>query len=325
MNSTSVDNLNTLTTSGKPTTKNHRLARAHPFVLKSARLDSSQTDGNLFHSHSQTSFHSFHFAPESIEQISQPTSSTAQRRARVQWVQHYSSLRAADLLTNSSIDFSDASNSDQLNHDSFIHPSISITEMTTEDFTDEYGDFTEHATPAEAEETITVAPIRSFSSDDDDDDDDDDDRHATLIEVDEPEQLPNAKASTDLAAPVGSKPKKKSKTDQPKKIKSSLKRNKSNRVTQQPPSSASSSAQGATPNAAGTGLPITPMKTPVPSAAKSEETSGGKTLITVDTSRARSNIEVVRLCLREMGWKEVSDAPRPSRVSVMVFLVCIGQ
>lgn len=28
--------------------------------------------------------------------------------------------------------------------------------------------------------------------------------------------------------------------------------------------------------------------------------------VTIDTSKARSNIDVVRLCLRQLGWREVS-------------------
>ena len=34
----------------------------------------------------------------------------------------------------------------------------------------------------------------------------------------------------------------------------------------------------------------------------------GKRPVTVDTSNARSNLEVVRLCLRELGWKEANRA-----------------
>lgn len=37
-----------------------------------------------------------------------------------------------------------------------------------------------------------------------------------------------------------------------------------------------------------------------------EEPVPTKRSITVDTSKARSNLEVVRLCIRELGWKEVN-------------------
>jgi hypothetical protein len=42
------------------------------------------------------------------------------------------------------------------------------------------------------------------------------------------------------------------------------------------------------------------------SIAKNPETNGFKRSITIDTSKARSNLEVVRLCLRELKWKEVN-------------------
>ena len=49
---------------------------------------------------------------------------------------------------------------------------------------------------------------------------------------------------------------------------------------------------------------INPTKSAV-TLSKTEENNGTKSLITVDTSKARSNLEVVRLCIRELGWKEV--------------------
>ena len=36
-----------------------------------------------------------------------------------------------------------------------------------------------------------------------------------------------------------------------------------------------------------------------------EDNNVGKNLITVDTSKARSNLDVIRMCIRELGWKEV--------------------
>jgi hypothetical protein len=48
-----------------------------------------------------------------------------------------------------------------------------------------------------------------------------------------------------------------------------------------------------------------PMKASI-SIAKNPETNGFKRSITIDTSKARSNLEVVRLCLRELKWKEVN-------------------
>lgn len=55
---------------------------------------------------------------------------------------------------------------------------------------------------------------------------------------------------------------------------------------------------------------ITPTVTRLTSAkSKMEETNPtGRNIITVDTSKARSNLEVVRMCVRELGWREVSAA-----------------
>jgi hypothetical protein len=43
------------------------------------------------------------------------------------------------------------------------------------------------------------------------------------------------------------------------------------------------------------------------SISKNPENNGFKRSITIDTSKARSNLEVVRLCLRELKWKEVMN------------------
>jgi hypothetical protein len=52
-------------------------------------------------------------------------------------------------------------------------------------------------------------------------------------------------------------------------------------------------------------LPV-PMKAST-SISKNPENNGFKRSITIDTSKARSNLEVVRLCLRELKWKEVMN------------------
>ena len=46
---------------------------------------------------------------------------------------------------------------------------------------------------------------------------------------------------------------------------------------------------------------LLPVKIPV----RSEENIGAKRSITIELSYARSNLEVVRLCVRELKWKEV--------------------
>jgi hypothetical protein len=94
-----------------------------------------------------------------------------------------------------------------------------------------------------------------------------------------------------------SKPKKKTKSSHSKKTKSSSKRPKGLQI---PPSTLSIALS----NRIISNGDSTSMKVSA-SIAKNEENNGTKSLITVDISRARSNLEVVRLCLRELGWKEV--------------------
>ena len=97
------------------------------------------------------------------------------------------------------------------------------------------------------------------------------------------------------------KSKKKKKTDPTKKTKSSPKRIKQTNSLQIPPATSVSNRINSTNDL------TTPLKAPG-TAPKSEESSTVKRLITVDTSKARSNLEVVRLCIRELGWKEVEKS-----------------
>jgi hypothetical protein len=118
----------------------------------------------------------------------------------------------------------------------------------------------------------------------------------TSEDEDDRELLPNRKTFVDQASQaVLEDPKPK------KKIKSNSKRA---NVVQIPPSTLSlSSPNRVTSN--GDLITLTsPMKVSS-SIGKNEENNGTKSLITVDTSKARSNLEVVRLCLRELAWKEV--------------------
>jgi hypothetical protein len=50
---------------------------------------------------------------------------------------------------------------------------------------------------------------------------------------------------------------------------------------------------------------VTSLQTDITSTTKLEDNNLGKSSIIVDTSKARSNIGVVRMCIRELGWKEV--------------------
>jgi hypothetical protein len=114
------------------------------------------------------------------------------------------------------------------------------------------------------------------------------------------EVLSNMKTFVDQGSQAileDSKPKKKTKSSHSKKTKSSSKRPKGLQI---PPSTLSIALS----NRIISNGDSTSMKVSA-SIAKNEENNGTKSLITVDISRARSNLEVVRLCLRELGWKEV--------------------
>ena len=96
--------------------------------------------------------------------------------------------------------------------------------------------------------------------------------------------------------------KKKKKIDQRKKSRSSPKRIKPAVIPPIPNSTLST----ASTHRHTTSHPdlTTPMRAST-SIGKTDENNGTKSIITVDTSKARSNLEVVRLCIRELGWKEV--------------------
>jgi len=121
---------------------------------------------------------------------------------------------------------------------------------------------------------------------------------------DDRELVTSIKTFTDQASQAileDIKPKKKTKSSHSKKTKSSSKRPKGLQI---PPSTLTiSSSNRIISN--GDSIPLTSSMKVSPSIAKTEENNGTKSLITVDTSKARSNLEVVRLCLRELGWKEV--------------------
>jgi hypothetical protein len=183
--------------------------------------------------------------------------------------------RAHTFISNSQADFS---SENRRHHALFTtdFKSMSMTEMNSEssskDFSHEY------------------EPIKSIS-------------HPILTTENEDDEnvLSNSKTYVDQGSQVmfeELKLKKKKKNESLKKIKSSLKRTKVSNGPQIPPPT---SATRLTSN----GDLISSTKSSTTSIIKTDENSGTKSLITVDTSKARSNLEVVRLCIRELGWKEV--------------------
>lgn len=151
-------------------------------------------------------------------------------------------------------------------HQSFQH--LQSTEMNSNDL----------------DQTIKYSSNLMLTSDDEDDED----------------ILSNVKTFMDQASQAVFEDRKKPK----KKRKKSKSRTKQTNGLQIPPSTLSLSSQNRINSNGDLTTLTSPMKAST-SMAKYEETNGVKSIITVDTSKARSNLEVVRLCVRELGWKEV--------------------
>lgn len=119
----------------------------------------------------------------------------------------------------------------------------------------------------------------------------------TSDDEDDQEILSNIKSYIDQANQTVLQEQKKLK----KKPKKSKSRTKQINGVQIPPSTLSI----ASPNRINSnGDSSSPIRTTT-SMGKLEDNNGVKSIITVDISKARSNLEVVRLCIRELGWKEV--------------------
>jgi hypothetical protein len=248
------------------TSHSNHITRANTFVIKAFDIEQNL---NKFVSNSQSSFLSKTINPQS----------TIQHRPRLQWLQRRSSFQ-----TNSLTDFK-LTDTNNIKKNIVMNPSISITDMTAKDFNNEF--------QTDLDQTLRYTTIAVVTSEDDDDTDQ--------------EILSSRKVFVDQASQAvlpEPQPKKKTTSNQPKKPKSSPRRSKqTTNVSQNPPStvsSVSSTTNSLSPNNDSSIIP-TSVK-PSTSTAKNEEV---KSIITVDTSKARSNLEVVRLCLRELGWKEV--------------------
>ena len=256
---------------------------------------------STFQSESVSSKFKFEITPETISQFNHhPTS--VPRRQRTQWVTRHASLHSKPkipsttssvILSSSSIDLNTTTMATSSKSEILNAPNVSITEMTSKAFEDEYQRFVEPSYQQsqnhdELDQTLKCTSINLVS---DDDDDDDDEKEKVFID------------QGSQAVLLNGKPRKKIKSaSHHKKIKSATKRPKqpsATQVTHQPSLSASPTRTGSQADlTAGT---ITRLTTRI------EDINAGKNTITVDTSKARSNLEVVRLCLRDLGWKEVRN------------------
>ena len=289
MNFTSVDNLHALP-SNVP-----RLARAAALHIKRNEFNQSALEGENFLSQSQNQNH---FQPlqskkETFEQL--------QASNHLRWISHH----RTNLQSNSLIDLNRS-----VERPSPRPVNISITEMTSDDFKEKYPTFADETSP---EHTLRAMPSELLSSSDDDADPVDvpNDPHEDEIIYNakiilEPKPLESKTSAapshptTTTTNDVETKTKKKSKDAQ-------TKHKKTHHVKRHKSSKPSPSASNTSNTNESSRVPSTPSKTThsVPLVVKQDENNPIKPLITVDTSRARSNLEVVRLCLRELGWKEV--------------------
>jgi hypothetical protein len=248
------------------------------------------TSTSSFQSESVSSKFKFQITPEALNHLNHHQTNK-QRHPRVQWIARNPSLHSKTkipngntsiIISSSSIDLNSTTITTNLNKDI---PNLSIIEMSRKDFDDQYQQSPTHD---EFDQTLKSTSIHLVTDDDDDDDDDDDEK----VFIDQGSQ----------AILVGVKPRKKIKSaSHHKKIKSATKRPKqpsATQITQQPTVPASPTRTASQVDVI-SGTKLTTVITKV------EDINAGKNSITVDTSKARSNLEVVRICLRDLGWKEV--------------------
>jgi hypothetical protein len=250
-----------------------------------------------FQSESVSSKFKFEITPETINNLNQNQINN-QRHTRIQWITGHASLHSKPkissenssvILTNSSIDLNTATTTKMatnITKEILNVPNVSITEMTSKDFDDEYQRYVDQDYQDEFDQTLKYTSINVVTDDDEIDDNDKDKlfiNQASQAIIMEPKLRKKIKS-----------------TNHHKKIKSATKRPKQPSATQVTPTTLSSSSPTRT-----TSQGDLPSATVTKLTTKIEDNNAGKNMITVDTTKARSNLEVVRLCVRELGWKEV--------------------
>ncbi|CAF2672261.1 unnamed protein product [Rotaria sp. Silwood2] len=311
MDSTS-DSLQTLPPSDPLiTSKNNHIKRTNTLLSKPLHTEQDVQQLNKFISNSQSNFPSddflsktqFDITPEIISQLNQ-NQSNIPRRPRVKWVatRHTSLHNSLNFQTTSLNDFQTRSMTDtNIKQDIQINPAVSIPDITTKEFDDEYQNYIEKIYQDDLDQTLKYTNTYVLTSEDEEEE-----INNIMSEDNDLEPLDIIKGYVDQgsqAVLVETKSKKKPKSPRRRKTKSSPRRAKqTNALPNSPSMLLSSSTNQVTPNSDLTAL-TTPIKVSA-SITKTEENNGIKSLITVDTSKARSNLPVVRLCLRELGWKE---------------------
>ncbi|CAF3343791.1 unnamed protein product [Rotaria socialis] len=313
MNSTSDSIKNLSLTDPIVTAKNNHIKRSQTLLNKPLHTEPNEEYVNKVNSNSQLN----NFAPKTQVDITPETvnhlnrhQSTTIRRSRVKWVaRHASVINTGSFQTNSLHDFQINPMADtNLNQDMSLNPSISIPDMTATEVDVEYQNFIEKIYEDEIDEALKCANISVLSSDDEEEDDDNTNNHNNISEDNGHEQSETGKVFIEQGSQimlVATKAKRKIKSPPRKRSKASPRRAKhASAMPSQASMPLSSPTNQSTLNGDTTTTATTnPMRASA-SVAKTEENNTAKSLITVDTSKARSNLPVVRLCLRELGWKE---------------------
>ena len=276
----------------KAQTLTHPAASATTNTNQQQQLNDFLQPASSFYTNSISSFQSeslssrfkFEVTPNSVQQFNQQQ----QARARQQWKTRHASLLKANKiseqttvsstnLTSSSIDLNTTSQPSAANE--LLNSSSTIIETLPQP-------------EPEQDLTLKCTSMTMIATDDDE-------AEAGKVFVDQSSQV--------IVVSPTSKKKSVSATSRHKKSSSAAsKRPSQTNATQlvqvpvqQPPTSV------AVPSTSTTDL-TTVSKSTISSMAKADEPNPNKNIITVDISKARSNLEVVRLCIKDLGWKEVN-------------------
>lgn len=288
--------------------KNNHIRRAHTLLNKTLRKAPSGEQINKIISNSQSNSHlskaQIEITPETVHQLNLNQSTATDRRSRVKWVARNASiLSGLNFQTTSFNDFHILTMTDNnFNETIPMNPSSSIPDLTMKEVEIEYQNFIEKIYEDELDQALNSGNIAVLTSEDEDEDITNNNTMNNMHNVtddNDQEPLDTTKVSTEQGSQlvlVEAKSKKKSKGSHRKRNRSSPRRAK------QTSALLSATSNQATPNGESTTVHPVRASTSIP---KVEDNAGVKSLITVDTSKARSNLQVVRLCLRDLGWKEV--------------------
>ena len=269
------------------------------------------TSISSFQSESLLSKYQFEITPETIHNLNQKQRKYIKRRHRIQWISNHGSIHTKSnnsnknstvIITTKSMPMTTNKKKEILNI-----PNVSITEMTTKDFDEQYHSYNNNNNNQDdLDQTLKYSSINIVTDDEEENDDDNNNNTNNNLtdDNDNDKEKLFVDQGTQAMVQETTKPQKKIKSaTHHKKIKSATKRPKQSSATQViQGTNLSTSPTRTTTQPDSTTVTITKLAA---STMKFDDNNGGKNMIIVDTSKARSNLDVVRLCLRELAWKEV--------------------